>query len=382
MPSIRFSNVSKLFGSEKMALEAVTFQIQAGERLGIIGSNGAGKSTLLSIMSGITEASTGSVSVEGNVASVLSLGSTYRDELTGRELILQEYKLRGASDREAREALNEAVAFADVGQFIDLPLRTYSSGMKARVLFAASVFASPDILILDETLSVGDYSFNAKAESRMLQMVKQGSILVFTSHSMNAVLSLCTRCIWLDHGRVIQDGAPNEVTSAYLENSRGRLEKLSTASWIQKRDFSTGHGPWTIHGIASDASTEDRVEHEVMTGESLALLLTFTSPSDAFAEVVLTFENFDGTKLLEFRTALNGDIAHAPGLKRLQLFTPPFPLNTTHCIMRTSIVSAGELKALKSSTLRVVNRAPISGGQPTYIRPVTLQVRQDGAARA
>jgi lipopolysaccharide transport system ATP-binding protein len=192
-------------------------EVNEGERVAIIGRNGAGKSTLLKILSRITEPTTGEIRIRGRVASLLEVGTGFHPELTGRENIFLNAAVLGMPQREVRRRFDEIVAFAEVEQFLDTPVKHYSSGMYTRLAFAVAAHLEPDILIVDEVLAVGDAQFQKKCLGRMEQTTKEGRTVLFVSHNMQMVLSLCNRGILLDHGRVAASGSAEDVVTAYRE---------------------------------------------------------------------------------------------------------------------------------------------------------------------
>jgi lipopolysaccharide transport system ATP-binding protein len=206
------------------ALDGLTLSIRKGERIGIIGRNGAGKSTLLQMLAGITEPTSGCMTISGKVTAVLTLGIGLREDLSGRENIYLDGETQGKSRDQMHGYVAAITDFADLGKFIDLPLRTYSTGMKARLAFAMITQIDPEILIIDEALSVGDAAFSVKAGRRIAQLCAQGAIVLIVSHSMQSIRELCNRCLWLDDGKLVLDGAPETVTRAYLESVRAADE--------------------------------------------------------------------------------------------------------------------------------------------------------------
>lgn len=197
------------------ALHNVSFELERGQTLGIIGRNGAGKSTLLQILCGTLAPSRGEVQVQGRVAALLELGTGFNPDFTGRENIAINAAILGLSQAEIVERLDDIIAFADIGAFIDQPVKTYSSGMYVRLAFAVVVHVAPDILVVDEALAVGDALFQAKCMSRMRRMLDDGASLLFISHDIAAIKALCQRSLWLDHGQVRALGATAQVTRAY-----------------------------------------------------------------------------------------------------------------------------------------------------------------------
>ena len=210
-------------GQEFWAFRNVTFEVEQGEILGIIGRNGAGKSTLLKVLSQITAPSEGLFRVKGRVASLLEVGTGFHGELTGRENIYLNGAILGMSRAEVRARFDEIVEFAEVGQFVDTPVKRYSSGMYVRLAFSVAAHLQPDILIVDEVLAVGDAAFQKKCLGRMDDAAfKEGRTILFVSHNMTSVRTLCTRAILLENGTLTMDGAAGDVVDHYLE--RGTLK--------------------------------------------------------------------------------------------------------------------------------------------------------------
>jgi lipopolysaccharide transport system ATP-binding protein len=197
------------------ALRNVSFQIAPGESVGIVGSNGAGKSTLLSVITGLAHPDEGSVQVNGRVAALLELGSGFHPDLTGRENIRMNAALLGFSKKETEDLFESIIDFSGVSEFIDEPLRTYSSGMMLRLAFSVAVNVNPDVLLIDEILAVGDQAFQAKCLERILALRNAGKTLLCVSHAAAMLTQFCDRAIWLDHGEVVMQGKIQEVIQAY-----------------------------------------------------------------------------------------------------------------------------------------------------------------------
>ena len=212
---------------EFWALKDVNFEIKRGEVVGIIGRNGAGKSTLLKVLSRITEPTTGRVEIRGRVASLLEVGTGFHPELTGRENIFLNGAILGMTQAEIKRKFDEIVAFAEVEKFLDTPVKRYSSGMYVRLAFAVAAHLEPEILIVDEVLAVGDAEFQKKCLGKMKDVAGDGRTVLFVSHNMAAVQSLCTRCIRLQGGSVTSTGSPSETISLHLsDGSTGQLDDL------------------------------------------------------------------------------------------------------------------------------------------------------------
>lgn len=210
----------KMQYKEFWALQNVSFQVKRGEVLGLIGANGAGKSTLLKVISGILKPSRGEVNIQGNIVPLLELGSGFDMELTGRENIFLNGAILGYSEVFLTEKFNDIVAFSELGDFIDMPLRSYSSGMVTRLAFSIATVVKPDILIVDEILSVGDAAFQQKSEARMRDLMSGGTTVLLVSHSAKQIEEMCTRAIWLQQGKLMQIGPAAEVCKAYMEAQR------------------------------------------------------------------------------------------------------------------------------------------------------------------
>jgi len=205
------------------ALRDVSFNVQQGEVVGIIGRNGAGKSTLLKILSQITEPTEGYADICGRVAALLEVGTGFHPELTGRENLYLNGAILGMTRAEISRKFDEIVTFAGVERFIDTPVKHYSSGMTVRLAFAVAAHLEPEILIIDEVLAVGDAAFQKRCLGKMEGVAKAGRTVLFVSHNMIAVQSLCHRAIWLDEGKIVEDGKPVEVVSHYLKNAVATL---------------------------------------------------------------------------------------------------------------------------------------------------------------
>ena len=197
------------------ALDDVSFSVKRGEVLGLIGHNGAGKSTILKVISGIVRPTKGSVHIRGNIVPMLELGSGFDFDMTGRENIYLNGAILGYSEEFLKSKYDEIVEFSEIGQFIDLPLRNYSSGMIARLGFSIATVVEPEILIVDEVLAVGDANFQEKSKNRMMELMSGGTTVLFVSHSLDQIRELCDHVIWMDHGKVKMYGQTQAVCDAY-----------------------------------------------------------------------------------------------------------------------------------------------------------------------
>lgn len=222
------------------ALEDVTFTVSQGATLGIVGENGAGKSTLLKILARTLNPSGGNIQINGKVAALLELGAGFHQEFTGRQNIFLNASLLGLSDTDIRDKEDEIIEFSELGDFIDRPLKTYSSGMVVRLAFSIATCVDPDILIVDEALSVGDVRFQQKCIKRMIRFREAGKTLIFCSHSMYHVNELCTESIWLDHGRVRSRGKTGKVVSEFMNflDTRNAVSEETSPETVNKTAYS------------------------------------------------------------------------------------------------------------------------------------------------
>lgn len=199
----------------KLVLNNITFGIKKGAAVGILGRNGAGKSTLLKLITGVTHPTYGRVEINGKVSALLELTAGFDPEFTGRENIFLKCYLMGLVDEEINEKLQDIIEFSELGEYIDQPVRTYSSGMKARLGFAVSANINPDILVIDEALSVGDAQFAKKCKQKISEIRKKGSTILFVSHSTASVKEFCTTCMMLEKGKIVAYGNVDEVINRY-----------------------------------------------------------------------------------------------------------------------------------------------------------------------
>jgi lipopolysaccharide transport system ATP-binding protein len=234
---------------EMWALRGVSFEVKKGEILGVIGRNGAGKSTLLKILSRVTAPTVGEVRVKGRIASLLEVGTGFHPELTGRENIFLNGAILGMAKAEIKGKLDEIVAFAGVERYLDTPVKRYSSGMYVRLAFAVAAHLEPEILIVDEVLAVGDAEFQKKCLGKMKDVAGKGRTILFVSHNMDAVRSLCQRCIRLKDGQVHGDGLPDEIIEGYFNGGPDKFDLTSSNAAlglvIQKVKLKNSHGEET-----------------------------------------------------------------------------------------------------------------------------------------
>jgi lipopolysaccharide transport system ATP-binding protein len=298
--------------NEFWALKNVSFEIKQGEVLGVIGRNGAGKSTLLKILSRITEQTEGRVEITGRVASLLEVGTGFHPELTGRENIFLNGAILGMSRAEIRRKFDEIVQFAEVEKFLDTPVKRYSSGMYVRLAFAVAAHLEPEILIVDEVLAVGDAQFQKKCLGKMQEVSRGGRTVIFVSHNMGTVTSLCSRALWLAQGRVHRTGPVREVINDYL--SKGVTSDYKTISLTEIPR------PSYVH---DDRLRLDRIEWlndvPLQHGEPAeAVIHLVTRGSVEGVSVGIGFSTVEGTRLLSYDTDFQTN--HRPDLPEARTY--------------------------------------------------------------
>ena len=217
-PNLRIGQSAYAKNERFLALDDVSFSVKTGERVGIIGHNGAGKSTLLKLLSRVTGPTKGTISYNGRIASMLEVGTGFHPELTGRENVYMNGAILGMTKAEIKKKFDDIVHFAEMEQFIDTPVKRYSSGMYVKLAFAVAAHLDADILVMDEVLAVGDMKFQQKCLGKMDDVSKnEGRTVLYVSHNMNTIRQLCTRCIVLDHGKVVFDGEVEQAIGVYMQ---------------------------------------------------------------------------------------------------------------------------------------------------------------------
>lgn len=271
------------------ALKNINFHVNQGETFGIVGKNGSGKSTLLKILSRIVDPSSGTIKINGKVASLLEVGTGFHPELTGRENIYFNGSMIGMTKQEIAKKFDEIVDFSEVEKFLDTPVKFYSSGMFVRLAFAVAAHLDSEILILDEVLSVGDASFQRKSMNKMLEIAKDGRTILFVSHSMSSVQEICSRAMWLKNGKIKMIGNTEEITEAYLgKDSPKELEKAAQAKILAE-----------YHELSGKVKNVDLSSHKDRTGNGKIKItkVTFKNNDGKTGSLV---SGQDGEILIEF----------------------------------------------------------------------------------
>ena len=255
------------------ALRGATFGVKQGEVIGVIGPNGAGKSTLLKLVSRITEPTEGRATLRGRVGSILEVGTGFHPELTGRENIHLSGTIMGMKRSEIARKFDEIVAFSEVQEFIDMPVKRYSSGMYVRLAFSVAAHMDPEILIVDEVLAVGDASFQKKCLGKMGNVAKEGRTILFVSHNMAAVSNLCNRVVCLMRGKVVNIAETKDGISKYLQTLAGNAEETATLNVADR----SGEGPLRFVSFRCESAAGEQIKH-LISGKSVRFVLGFTSP--------------------------------------------------------------------------------------------------------
>jgi lipopolysaccharide transport system ATP-binding protein len=358
----------------KRAVDAVSFHIDEGERVGFIGRNGAGKTTLLQMLAGIADATSGTLRVNGKVTAIFTLGMALREDLTGLENIFVEGELQGRTREQSAVLVEDIVAFAELGDFIDRPVRTYSTGMKARLAFSTIVHIDPEILIVDEALSVGDSRFAAKATAKMRELTRRGRILILVSHSMGAIEDMCTRCIWIDAGQVRMDGKPSDVTRAYVDEVR-KADEAKLAARFRRNvvDESLLDG-WAV-ADASMRSTESVPVQTLVTGQPAAFCAQVRVPNGQAFGTRLRVQRLDGLAILDAAAGFEAQSQPGPTTRHVRADFGALVLNFGLYRVELQVRDASSTLAARRSTLfEVVNPRPHRGGRPVLVYPNQMTV--------
>jgi lipopolysaccharide transport system ATP-binding protein len=308
------------------ALKNVTFDVPAGKTVCIIGRNGAGKSTLLKILSRITKPTTGSARLQGRVGSLLEVGTGFHPELTGRENIYLNGSILGMSRREIKRHFDEIVAFAEIGPFLETPVKRYSSGMYTRLAFAVAAHLEPEILVIDEVLAVGDAEFQKKCLKKMGDVAGAGRTVLFVSHNMGAVQAVCGQVVLLVEGQVKMIGAPQKVVTEYL-----KVSEAGAGTPLSERRDRVGDGRFRFEEfLLLDA--EGKPANCLVTGEDGYVCVRLSTPP--FGSVMATpldvsiiFRDFQGNKLTEVNTYFTNSSPRTPAAAReVRCLIPRLPI--------------------------------------------------------
>lgn len=364
---------------DKIAVAGVSLTIQHGERLGIVGRNGAGKSTLLHMIAGLSSPTSGLIEISGKVTSVMTLGVGLRDDLSGRENIYVDGEIQGRARHEIEQVIDRIIAFADLGEFIDYPVRTYSTGMKARLAFSMISHIDPEILIIDEALSVGDANFSIKATARIKEICARGKIVILVSHGMQAIKDICNRCLWMDDGHVIMDGSPEAVTKAYIDSVRAADEALLMEKFsklIGARSLQEG---WAVKRVAIFNGKFGEQRSLLEAGQPTRFEIRCVTPAgEADSGVRVRITRLDD--LLVFDECFPAEAFRLCDQSiGLEIEMTPLVLGSAIYRLDVSLEAGDTICAESSSIFEVFAHNPPTGGKPMLLYPVTASAIPAGS---
>lgn len=281
---------NKTYHKDYYALDEVSFEVGKGEIVGIIGRNGSGKSTILKILTGVLNQTSGTVTVSGKVAALLELGAGFNMEYTGMKNIYLNAAMMRVSREEIEKKIPDILAFANIGDFINQPVKTYSSGMFVRLAFAVAIHVEPDILIVDEALAVGDTRFQMKCMDKFMDFMERGKTILFVTHDVNAVKRFCNRAIWLNQGKLIMDGNTDEVTDRYLDFLKSDLPIPQVS--VEKPEIVTELEPGMSVDIAGILklymyNAAGHEIHEIQHGEDIVLRVGYWVEDETIQDPLL-----------------------------------------------------------------------------------------------
>jgi lipopolysaccharide transport system ATP-binding protein len=327
---------------EFWALKDINFEIEKGDRVGIIGRNGAGKSTLLKLLSRITAPTTGRIHLRGKVASLLEVGTGFHPELTGRENIYLNGSILGMGKFEIRKQFDEIVAFAEIERFLDMPVKRYSSGMYVRLAFAVAAHLAPEILIVDEVLAVGDAKFQKKCLGKMESVTAEGRTVLFVSHNMTTIKNLCNRGILLQEGQIQSQGDAKKVVDVYL----GNLQQQAVSVHLRDRGDRQGSGVVFASSIRFGTQSNLSSGHWV-TGEEATLEIDYECQENKLyhnIEVVVRIQYLDLASFLHLGTNIvRKDIAFVQGSGCFRCQIPNLPIEPGRYAVSTGIKLDGAI---------------------------------------
>lgn len=365
------------------ALRDVSLAVQPGETVGLIGSNGAGKSTLLKLVSGVSAPTSGRVRVRGRIGALLELGAGFHPELSGRDNIYLNAALLGMGRVETRRKFDSIVAFSELENFIEMPVKHYSSGMFARLAFSVNIHVEPDLLLVDEVLAVGDQAFQRKCLERIDALRLQGVTVMFVSHALDTVRALCARAVWLERGRLLADGPTETVTRQYLDRASGvGAGPLAEASgqpesrWGSRRVEITRVRLLDDHGVECQAFN---------TGAALAIDLEYVAAEPVTGPVFgLAIHRFDGVHVCGPNTRFSGlDLGRVVGRGSVRYVIPSLPLLDGLYQISVAVVNQTDTETFdfhdRAYPFRVVNGA---GREAESYGLLTLRGRWETASQA
>jgi lipopolysaccharide transport system ATP-binding protein len=359
---------------DKIAIAGINMKVEQGDRIGIIGRNGAGKSTLLHMIAGLSLPTSGVIEVNGKVTSVMTLGVGLRDDLSGRENIYVDGEIQGKSKQEIEKVIQQIIEFAELGEFIDYPIRTYSTGMKARLAFSMISHIDPEILIIDEALSVGDAAFSAKATVRIREICARGKIVIIVSHSMQSIKDICNRCLWMENGRVIMDGMPEVVTRAYIDSVRSADEaqlKERFRKLVGSRSKKVG---WTVKQVVIFNGDLNESRNLLEAGLTTCIKIKANAPTSA-KKAFLRIQIMRLDELIIFDESVSVDEFRMSDQSiGLEIKMDALALGVAIYKLDASLEEFGAVVAENTIIFEVFSTNLPRGGKPMLLYPIQLGV--------
>jgi ABC-type polysaccharide/polyol phosphate transport system ATPase subunit len=326
-------------GDEFWPLRDISLTVGRGDCVGVIGPNGSGKSTLLKLITGILAPTAGDLAVRGRVSSLLELGAGFHPDLTGRENIFLNGSIYGLSRREMNDRLEDIIAYAGLGDFIDTPVKHYSSGMYVRLGFAVAIHTDPDLLLVDEVLAVGDIAFQNKCMESIYRFRRAGGTLLLVSHDLNTVQTLCTRALWIEDGRIAAEGHPADVVMAYKQHMAAHVEAQPAAP-LRPEGWRWGTGEVQITAVET-CDAAGRPTPSFITGDDLVIRLHYCSPARVEQPIFgLAIHHQNGTQLFGPNTRFNAlEIPFVEGVGVLRYTIPNLPLLEGQYTLSVAVVN-------------------------------------------
>lgn len=356
--------------ARKLAVKNISLRIDEGERVGFIGRNGAGKSTLLHMLAGISDKSSGEISIEGSVTSILTLGHGLRDELSGRENIYIDGEVLGKSREEVSVYIEEIIEFADIGEFIDYPVKTYSTGMQARLAFSMIVKSDPEILIIDEALSVGDADFSRKANKIIRKLTSKGKIVILVSHSMETIKDYCNRCIWMDDGEIVEDGKPEDVISSYMKSVTKQNEVELRQKFESRTSQTSCSDKYQITDLDIFQDDSDIPKVLLESGRKTNLIIKISTSNELISlKIRIDYRRADGV-LVSCSTILV-DVENTKSVDKnnfsCEIFYDPLILGPSLYEIEISLEIDSEVVSSFSKFIEVISHSMPRGGVPMLL---------------
>lgn len=377
---IDIKGMSKCYEESFYALKDINIHIDEGEKIGIIGRNGAGKSTLLKILAGYADQTEGSVDVNGKVSAILEVGTSIQAEMTGRENVYLGGELYGLSKEKIDKIMPEIIEFVDIGDYFDRPVKTYSSGMRARLSFSMISFVEPEILIIDEALGVGDASFVNKSAKKVRELCASGKILLIVSHSMGTIMEFTDRSIWIEQGKIMLDGPTKEVVDAYQKYIR-KFESDKLRQEMERRlSLNNKEGIIKITNFSLKNEEEElsifELYEDIHIILELQIMNTIQNP-----DICLRIENMKGVLIMEnyYSEDMNDSLTMTSGTEmKIETVIPKCSLTEDIYEIICTVYQGEEIIAERMQTFRMVDTEQDFYAKPLLYSDAYWTVEMDG----